>query len=171
MSHCAYSTCLFLLWWFYGDHICILYLIIIIKSEVWSICHYLGLGYETTVCALCLFYILILMLALLRYTALAFSVMGWAIYFYYIIISHWYQWLKSLHRMYPVVIKVSCVPSDRFYVSNSLIFTIYDIKVDITSGSQPPPPAMTSSRHEHSGFRCVLTVLHLIACIDSANVH
>ena len=113
--------------------------------------------------ALCVFYILILMPALLRYTALTFSVTGWAIYVYYIIISHWYKWLKFLHHMYPVVIKVSCVPSDRFYVSSSLIFTIYDIKVDKTSDSQPLPPVMTSSIHEHKGFRCVLTVLHLIA--------
>ena len=53
----------------------------------------------------------------------------------------------------------------------SLIFTIYDIKVDKMSGSQPPPPATTSSIHEYIRFRCVLTVLHLTACIDSANVH
>ena len=32
----------------------ILYLVIIIKSEVWPICHCLGLGYETMVCAVCL---------------------------------------------------------------------------------------------------------------------
>ena len=170
MSHCAYSTCLFLLWWFYGDHICTLSYY---HNQIGSMIHLPLLRVRSWNNGMrsVSFSILILMLALLRYTALAFSVMGWAIYFYYIIISHWYQWLKSLHRMYPVVIKVSCVPSDRFYVSNSLIFTIYDIKVDKTSGSQPPPPAMTSSRHEHSGFRCVLTVLHLIACIDSANVH
>ena len=33
---------------------CILYLIIIIKSEVRPICHCLGLGHETMVCAVCL---------------------------------------------------------------------------------------------------------------------
>ena len=33
----------------------VLYLIIIIKTEVWLICHYLGLGHETMVCAVCLF--------------------------------------------------------------------------------------------------------------------
>ena len=32
----------------------VLYLIIIIKSEVWPICHCLGLGHETMVCAVCL---------------------------------------------------------------------------------------------------------------------
>ena len=32
--------------------ICIICLIIIIKSEVWTIIHYLGLGHETRVCAL-----------------------------------------------------------------------------------------------------------------------
>ena len=32
----------------------VLYLIIIINSEVWSICHYLGLGHETMVYAVCL---------------------------------------------------------------------------------------------------------------------
>ena len=35
--------------------ICVLYLITIIKSEVWPICHCLGLGNETVVCAVCLF--------------------------------------------------------------------------------------------------------------------
>ena len=34
--------------------ICVLYLIII-KSHVWPICHCVGLGHETMVCALCLF--------------------------------------------------------------------------------------------------------------------
>ena len=33
----------------------ILCFIIIIKSEVWIITHYLGLGHETVVCAVCLF--------------------------------------------------------------------------------------------------------------------
>ena len=33
---------------------CVLYLIIIIKSEVWIINHCLGLGHETMVCAVCL---------------------------------------------------------------------------------------------------------------------
>ena len=33
----------------------ILCLIIIIKSEVWTITHYLGLGHQTIVCAVCLF--------------------------------------------------------------------------------------------------------------------
>ena len=30
------------------------YLIIIIKSEIWLICHCLGLGHETMICTLCL---------------------------------------------------------------------------------------------------------------------
>ena len=29
------------------------YLVIIIKADVWPICHYLGLGHETTVCTVC----------------------------------------------------------------------------------------------------------------------
>ena len=33
---------------------CVLYLIIIIKSEVWIVNHCLGLGHETMVCAVCL---------------------------------------------------------------------------------------------------------------------
>ena len=37
------------------DNIYILCLIIIIKSEVWTTTHYLGLGHETMVCAVCLF--------------------------------------------------------------------------------------------------------------------
>ena len=32
----------------------VLYLIIIIKSEVWPICHCLGFGHETMACAVCL---------------------------------------------------------------------------------------------------------------------
>ena len=35
--------------------ICVLYLLIIIKLEVWPICHCLRLGHETMVCALCIF--------------------------------------------------------------------------------------------------------------------
>ena len=34
--------------------ICVLYLVIIIKSEVWPICHCLQFGHETMVCAVCL---------------------------------------------------------------------------------------------------------------------
>ena len=33
----------------------ILYLIIIMKSELWPICQYLGLSHETMVCAVCIF--------------------------------------------------------------------------------------------------------------------
>ena len=33
----------------------VLYFIIIIKSEVWPVCHCLGLGHETVVCAVCRF--------------------------------------------------------------------------------------------------------------------
>ena len=36
------------------ERIYILCLVIIIKSEVWTITHYLGLGHETMVCAVCL---------------------------------------------------------------------------------------------------------------------
>ena len=41
----------FLLWWSWE---CVLYLIFIIKPEVWIINHCLGLGHETMVCAVCL---------------------------------------------------------------------------------------------------------------------
>ena len=34
--------------------VCVLYLIIIIKSQVWTICHCLGLGNKTMICAVCL---------------------------------------------------------------------------------------------------------------------
>ena len=44
----AYPICLSWLWE------CVLYLIIIIKSEVWIVNHCLGLGHETMVCAVCL---------------------------------------------------------------------------------------------------------------------
>ena len=45
------SACLILLWWSWE---CVLYLIVIIKSEVWIIGHCLGLGHETMVYAVCL---------------------------------------------------------------------------------------------------------------------
>ena len=34
--------------------ICVFYLTLIIKSEVWPVCHRLGVGYETMVCAVCI---------------------------------------------------------------------------------------------------------------------
>ena len=40
----------------------ILYRIIIIKSEAWPICHCLGLGHETMVCAVCLSMFLLLLI-------------------------------------------------------------------------------------------------------------
>ena len=46
-----FSVCPFLLWWLREYTHC---LFIIIKSEVWTIIHCLGLGHETMVCALCL---------------------------------------------------------------------------------------------------------------------
>ena len=48
---CMFAVYPFALWWLRG---CILCLIIIIKSEVWTITHCLGLGHETMVCAVCL---------------------------------------------------------------------------------------------------------------------
>ena len=45
------------------ERIYILCLIIIIKSEVWTITHCLGLGHETMVCAVCLSIFLFMMLA------------------------------------------------------------------------------------------------------------
>ena len=42
--------------------ICVLYLIIIIRSEIWPICHCLGLSYETMVCVAYLFILLIIRL-------------------------------------------------------------------------------------------------------------
>ena len=48
---CVSSAYPILLWW---SRECVLYLIIIIKPEVWIINHCLGLGHETMVCAVCL---------------------------------------------------------------------------------------------------------------------
>ena len=39
--------------------ICVLYLIICINSKLWPICHCLGLGHETMVCAVCLYIFLL----------------------------------------------------------------------------------------------------------------
>ena len=48
---CVSSAYPILLWW---SRECVLYLIIIIKPEVWIINHCLGLGHETMVCTVCL---------------------------------------------------------------------------------------------------------------------
>ena len=48
---CVSSACPILLWW---SREYVLYLIIIIKPEIWIINHCLGLGHETMVCAVCL---------------------------------------------------------------------------------------------------------------------
>ena len=48
---CVSSAYPILLWW---SRECVLYLIIIIKPEVWVINQCLGLGHETMVCAVCL---------------------------------------------------------------------------------------------------------------------
>ena len=48
---CVSSAYPILLWW---SRECVLYLIIIIKPEVWIINHCLGLGHETMVCVVCL---------------------------------------------------------------------------------------------------------------------
>ena len=47
---CVFSVYPFPLWWLREHTLC---LIIIIKSEVWSIIHCLGLGHETMVCSVC----------------------------------------------------------------------------------------------------------------------
>ena len=51
MSLCVLSLPIFLMM---TVRMCVLYLIIIIKSEVWRICHCLVLGHETMVCAVCI---------------------------------------------------------------------------------------------------------------------
>ena len=48
---CVFSVYSFPLWWLRKYRLC---LIIIIKSEVWTIIHCLGLGHETMLCAVCL---------------------------------------------------------------------------------------------------------------------
>ena len=48
---CVFAVYPFPLWWLRGYIHC---LIIIIKSEVWTITHCLGLGHDTMVCAVCL---------------------------------------------------------------------------------------------------------------------
>ena len=53
MWGCVFSVHPFPLWWL-GEYIYICCLIIIIKLEVWTINHCLGLGHETMVCAVCL---------------------------------------------------------------------------------------------------------------------
>ena len=49
LSHFSYDDC---------ENMCTLF-IFIIKSKVWPICHYLGLGYETMICTVCLFVFLL----------------------------------------------------------------------------------------------------------------
>ena len=52
MGLCVFSVYPFPLWWLREYTLC---LIIIIKSELWTIIHCLGFGHETMVCASCLF--------------------------------------------------------------------------------------------------------------------
>ena len=56
---CVSSAYPIILWW---SRECVLYLIIIIKPEVWTINHCLGLGHETMVCAVCLTMFLLLVI-------------------------------------------------------------------------------------------------------------
>ena len=56
---CVFSVYPFTLWWWREYTLC---LIIIIKSEVWTIIHCLGFGHETMVCAVCLSLILLISL-------------------------------------------------------------------------------------------------------------
>ena len=51
MGLCVFSLPIYLLM---IVRICVLYLIIITKSEVWPICHCVGLGHEAMVCAVCI---------------------------------------------------------------------------------------------------------------------
>ena len=53
---CVFSVCQSPSWWLRWYILC---LIIIIKSEIWTITHCLGLGHETMVCAVCLYYCII----------------------------------------------------------------------------------------------------------------
>ena len=48
---CVFAVYPFPLWWLRGYILC---LIIVIKSEVWTITHCLGYGHETIVCVVCL---------------------------------------------------------------------------------------------------------------------
>ena len=54
MSHMGFSVFSLLISLIMIVRNCVLYLMIIIKSEVWSICHCFGLGHETIACAVCL---------------------------------------------------------------------------------------------------------------------
>ena len=54
MEPCVFSVHIFLMM---IVRIRVLYLITNIKSEMWPICHCIGLGHEAMVCALCIFYI------------------------------------------------------------------------------------------------------------------
>ena len=56
---CVFSVNPFTLWWWREYTLC---LIIIIKSEVWTIIHCLGFGHETMVCAVCISLILLISL-------------------------------------------------------------------------------------------------------------
>ena len=52
-KHCVFSVNPFLLWWL-REYIYLICLIIVIKSEVWTITHYIGLGHETMLYTVCL---------------------------------------------------------------------------------------------------------------------
>ena len=61
---CVFSVYPFPLWWLREYTLCL----IIIKSEVWTIIHCLGLGHETMVCAVCLSIFLLVQIMAVRQT-------------------------------------------------------------------------------------------------------
>ena len=70
MGRCIFSLHIYLV---VIVRICIIYLFVIIKSEVWPICRCLQLGHETLVCAVCLLILLWIchMAGLLRGTSVS----------------------------------------------------------------------------------------------------
>ena len=72
--------------------ICILCLIIIIKSEVWTITHCLGISHETMVCAVCLSIFICIARSCTQYEV---SAMPASVSFYDIKLCKEYQWIST----------------------------------------------------------------------------
>ena len=118
----VFSVCPFPLWWLREFTLCLL---IIIKSEVWTIIHYLGLGHETMVCAVCLYTLLVQVMAWCRQATSHYLSQCWPRSLSYGVTSHngvtRPQWVKIdsiAHPFFPWEFCPTCIeqimmPPDR----------------------------------------------------------
>ena len=83
----------------------VLYLIIIIRSGVWPICHYLGLGHEILACAVCLYLIIIIrsgVWPIFHYLGLGHEIMVCAVCLIYVLTKILYTKLVKTSGQIPI---------------------------------------------------------------------